>query len=509
MSAEILLEGRSLTKTFGRFTALHAADFAVRAGEVHGLCGSNGAGKSTLIKILTGAHAPTSGTVEICGKSAITGDPLAMLDAGIACIYQHSNLVATMTVLDNIYLGRAPKNRFGFIDKARQRREAEQLMESYGIFLPLDELVSNLATVKQKELEILKALALNAQVILMDEPTAWLAHTEVTKLQQTIAMLKGRGVGLVYISHVLDEVFEVCDKLTVMRDGKIVWVGPTAETNRPELVDRMVGDSLGAASRAAGAQERFPRGNGEVRLSLQGTGKTNVFDDVSLDVHSGEILCLTGLIGAKRTELLHCVFGSDKFDSGKMVLEGKEVAFSSPKAAIDAGIALVPEDRHIDGLALDHSIAENLPLASLGGISRMGLLDNKSFNAVWNRQMEDLNIVPREPGKKVGRLSGGNQQKVLLGKWLETKPRVLILDEPTVGVDVGAKAEIYAILRQMRDQGTAVLVVSSDMEEVMTIADRVAVMVRGRLTSTHDADNIQQDELLARVSGEWEERHAN
>ncbi len=501
MSGQILLEGKQLTKVFGRFTALKNADFAIRAGEVHGLCGSNGAGKSTLIKILTGAHEPTSGSVHINDQVARTGSPLAMLEQGVACIYQHSNLIPGLSVLDNVFLGRPPVSKIGFIDKKKQRELAEALLDKYGIELDLDAQVSSLATVKQKEVEILKALALDAQVILMDEPTAWLSHSEVKKLHDTIAQLKSKGVGLVYISHVLDEVFEVCDTISIMRDGSMVWAGSIDQITRPELVDRMVGNALGEASRDAAEQSRCPKGTGKVLLSARSLGQTNIFHDVSFDLHEGEILCLTGLIGSKRTELLHCLFGSQVVNEGSLDVYGNEVSFTQPSDAISAGIGLVPEDRHRDGLMLEHSISENLLFAALNKVSKFGLWKKNEVTALTRRQISDLNIVPADGNKQVKRLSGGNQQKVLLGKWLEIRPKILLLDEPTVGVDVGAKAEIYAILRKLRDQGTAILIVSSDMEEVMTIADRIMVMVAGRLTFACNADQVAQDELVLQVSG--------
>nr|WP_321455457.1 sugar ABC transporter ATP-binding protein [uncultured Cohaesibacter sp.] len=501
MSKQILLEGKKLSKTFGRFVALQDTDFVIHAGEVHGLCGSNGAGKSTLIKILTGAHRPSGGEVLVNGQVAPSGSPLAMLELGVACIYQHSNLIPALTVLDNVFLGRPPKTKLGFIDTVEQRKKAEALLEKYNIDLDLDAQVATLATVKQKEVEILKALALDAQVILMDEPTAWLSHSEVRKLHKTIAHLKELGVGLVYISHVLDEVFQVCDTVTVMRDGAVVWTGDIDEITRPELVDRMVGNDLGEASRAVAAEPRHPKGTGEVMLSAKNLSMTNTFEDISLDLYKGEILCLTGLIGSKRTELLHGIFGSAKLSGGSVEVQGEAVHFTSPSQAIEGGIGFVPEDRLRDGLLLEHSVSDNLIYAALKKVTNWGFWNNSAVRSLTEHQIEDLNIKPADGSKIVKRLSGGNQQKVLLGKWLEIEPKILFLDEPTVGVDVGAKSEIYTILRKLREQGTAILLVSSDMEEVMTIADRIAVMVSGRMTMTCNADDITQEDLVLQISG--------
>ncbi|HXJ77158.1 MAG TPA: sugar ABC transporter ATP-binding protein [Candidatus Methylomirabilis sp.] len=496
-----LLQARGLTKRFGSFAALSDVDFVLEPGEVRGLVGSNGAGKSTLVKILTGAHAPSKGQVFLRGTPLPAGAPLEMLEAGIACIYQHSSLVPSLPVLDNVFLGRQPTRRLGFIDRRTQRERAERLIAEHGIEVDLGALVGNLSTVKQKEVEILKALALNARIILMDEPTAWLSRSEVTKLHRTIRRLKSQDVGVLYISHVLDEVFQVCDSVMIMRDGRVVWNGLVSEIERQRLVDLMVGEKLGAASRAATHQERKPGGTGEVRLSCKDLTRRNLFTGVSFDLHAGEILCVAGLIGAKRSELVHSIFGSDRFDSGTLELNGAPIRIHAPGGAIASGLGLVPEDRHRDGLFLAHSVAENLSMVALNKVSRLGLLRRAEMNGAASRQIERLGIVPQDASRIVGRLSGGNQQKVMIGKWLEAEPKILILDEPTVGVDVGAKAEIYTILRRLRDQGTAVLVISSDIEEVMTLSDRIAVMVSGRILSIHDAGTITQDELVARIGG--------
>lgn len=497
-----LVQGRGLTKVYGNLVALSEADITLRSGEVRALIGSNGAGKSTLIKILTGAVAPTLGNVEVNGVLAPQGDPKAMLEMGVACIYQHSNLAPAMSVLDNIFLGRQPTRRLGFLDRKRQRAEARALLERHGIDIDLDATVSTLPTVKQKEVEILKALALDAKVLLMDEPTAWLAASEVQKLHDTIRSLKARGVGIVYISHMLDEIFAICDTMTIMRDGKVIAESAVAEMDRPRLVDLMVGEKLARESAEATRQKRMPRGTGEVRLSARGLGKRGVFRDISFDLHAGEILCITGLIGSKRTELVRTFFGSDRFDSGTLEIEGQSVRFAGPTAAMRQRIGFVPEDRHREGLMLGMNVTENLAMATLGKFLHFGLLSRSKMSSSARQSIADLSIHPPDPLRQVRMLSGGNQQKVLVGKWLNLSPRIIILDEPTVGVDVGAKAEIYAILRAERDKGAAVLVVSSDLEEVMTIADRIGVMAAGRLTAMHDADKVDMSTIIAEIGEE-------
>jgi len=494
-----LIRGINLTKVYGNFVALSDASISVAPGEVRALIGSNGAGKSTLVKVLTGAVTPTLGSVELGGVPAPLGDPRAMMRLGLACIYQHSNLAPAMSVLDNIYLGRQPTRALGFVDTRQQRQDALALLERHGIDIDLDATVGTLPTVKQKEVEILKALALDARAIIMDEPTGWLAASEVAKLHATIRALKSRGVAIIYISHMLDEIFAVCDTMTIMRDGKITAETRVADIDRPRVVQLMVGDKLARESIGATQQKRVPRGTGEIRLSAKGLGKRGVFKDVNFDLHAGEILCITGLIGSKRTELIRTLFGSDRFDSGELLLGGKPVGFGSPARAIAAGIGFVPEDRHREGLMLDMTMTENLGMATLDRFRNGFTLSRRRMTHSAEDAIRTLSIQPPDGNRVVRLLSGGNQQKVLVGKWLARSPRILILDEPTVGVDVGAKAEIYAILRRERDRGAAVLVVSSDLEEVMTVADRIGVMVAGRLTAIHDAGTVNMAEIIAEI----------
>ncbi len=501
-SAGPLVRATGLTKIYGNLVALSGADITVMPGEVRALIGSNGAGKSTLIKILTGAIRPSTGTVEIAGDVVPLGDLGEMIRRGVACMYQHSNLAPAMSVLDNVFLGRQPTVGLGVVDVRRQRREAQALLKRHGIELDLDATVADLPTVKQKEVEIMKALALDARVILMDEPTGWLAASEVAKLHATIRALKARGVAIIYISHILDEIFAVCDTMTIMRDGKVIAESRVADIDRARVVHLMVGEKLAMESERASQHKRRPRGTGEVLLKAANLTKRGVFGDISFDLHAGEILCLTGLIGAKRTELVRTLFGSDRFDAGTLELYGAPVRFSAPTEAMAAGIGFVPEDRHREGLMLDMSLTENLAMATLGKFRRGLLLSGRRMAEAGRQMIASLSIHPADGTRKVRLLSGGNQQKALLGKWLGLAPRIIILDEPTVGVDVGAKAEIYAILRRERDRGAAVLVVSSDLEEVMTIADRIGVMVSGRLVALHDAENATMHEIVREIGGE-------
>ena len=501
MTDNPLIRGVELTKIYGNLVALKDATLSVTAGEVRALVGSNGAGKSTLIKILTGAISPTAGWVEIAGNRAPLGDPREMLGRGVACIYQHSNLAQEMSVLDNIFLGRQPVKAFGFVDSGAQRREAAALLERHGIEIDLNATVGELPTVKQKEVEILKALALDARVIIMDEPTAWLSAVEVGKLHDTIRALRKQGVAIIYISHMLDEIFAVCDTITVMRDGGIVAESTVAEVDRPKIVHLMVGERLAKESVSATQQKRHARGTGTVRLAVENLSRNGVFRDISFDLYAGEILCITGLIGSKRTELVRALFGADGFDTGTVRLDGKPVRFSSPADAIAAGIGFVPEDRHREGLMLDMSLSENIAMTMIDRLTNGLLLRRGGMQKLSDKAIKSLSIHPPDGARAIKAFSGGNQQKALIGKWLGRSPDILILDEPTVGVDVGAKAEIYAILRHERDRGAAVLVVSSDLEEVATIADRIGVMVNGSLVAIHDAGEGIMPRITEEIGG--------
>lgn len=496
-----LLEAIGLCKNYGALAALQPSNLRLMRGEIRALIGSNGAGKSTLVKCLTGAVTPSGGAVLLDGKPLPLGRPGEILRAGVSCIYQHSNLAPMMSVMDNITMGRQP-TRFGFVDRKTQRTQIQDLLARYGIDLDPDALVGTLPTVKQKEVEIAKALAQDAKVLLMDEPTGWLAVSDVRRLHQTVRLLAGQGVGILYISHMLDEIFAVCDSLTILRDGQVVSESAVSQTSRTEVVAAMVGERLARESLAAADAGRRAAGTGKVRLSVRGLGRRGVFRDISFDLHAGEILCITGLIGSKRTEMVHALFGSAPHDSGTILLDGKETTARSPAQGMTSGIGLVPEDRQHEGLMLGMPVRDNLVMTTLRRFHRFGLLQPRSIDRSVANLIAALNVQPPRPTQLVGRLSGGNQQKVLIGKWLARDPAVLILDEPTVGVDVGAKAEIYALLRAARDRGMAILVVSSDLEEVTTLADRVGVMNRGRLVSLRPAAGITRPELIAEIGAD-------
>lgn len=489
-----LLHAKGISKRFGAFEALKSQDFILKAGEVRAVIGSNGAGKTTMIKVLTGAHSPTSGEVMVDGAT-LSGGPAGHIAGGIACIYQHSSLSPNLSVAENLFLGHHPKGRLGFVDRKAMLARAQALIDANGTQVsPLD-LVGDLPTVKQKEVEILKALALDAKVILMDEPTAWLSFPEVERLHDTIRKLKAQGVAVVYISHMMDEIFRVCDTASVLRDGALVWEGKVADTDRAQVVGHMLGPGQADTVKHSGTTQK-----GDEILEIQGLTRDGFFEDITLKLHKGEILCLTGLIGSNRTEVVRCLFGADQPDRGRISVRGQEVAIKSPREAMKLGIALVPEDRQQEGLFLTHSISDNLLAAALPKFLRRMLLQTSEMSRASKAIVAALNVQPPDPNKIVGTLSGGNQQKVLLGKWLETAPEIVILDEPTVGVDVGAKNDIYRAMQDLKAKGAAILVVSSDVEEVHLIADRIAIMSKGRLVREMGAD-CSHDALVAEISG--------
>ncbi len=490
-----LMVAKGISKRFGNFKALKALDFTLEPGEVCAVIGSNGAGKTTLIKILTGAHAATTGEIRVSDK-VLSGGPAGHIAGGVACIYQHSSLAPNLSVAENLFLGNHPRGPLGLVSQKAMVARAQALIAANGTQVSPHDLVGELPAVKQKEVEILKALALDAQVILMDEPTAWLSFPEVERLHGTIRKLKSQGVAVVYISHIMDEIFRICDTATILRDGALVWEGRVEETDRAQVVGHMLGSGQSDTTRHLVATNA-----GEEILKTTGLTRKGVFEDINLSLHKGEILCLTGLIGSNRTAVVRCLFGADQPDSGEITLRGVPARISSPRDAMNRGIALVPEDRHREGLFLSHRVAENLLAAALPKFLRHMMLRANDMANAASASIAQLNIKPPDPEKTVGKLSGGNQQKVLLGKWLETAPDIVILDEPTVGVDVGAKNDIYRAMQELKSAGTAILVVSSDVEEVQLIADRIAVMSNGRIVRELDASSATHETLVAQISG--------
>ncbi|MEV5429775.1 sugar ABC transporter ATP-binding protein [Streptomyces sp. NPDC052701] len=488
-----LLRIEGIRKTFPGVVALDGVDFDLRRGEVHVLLGENGAGKSTLIKMLSGAHTPDAGRILVGGEEVRIQGAQDSERLGIATIHQEFNLVPDLTVAENIFLGRQPR-RFGMIDRKRMEAEAAVLLERVGVSVSPRARVRNLGIARLQMVEIAKALSLDARVLVMDEPTAVLTSGEVDRLFSIVRRLRADGVGIVFITHHLEEIAALGDRVTVIRDGRSVGQVP-ATTPEGELVRLMVGRPI---------EQQYPRerpGAGEVLLRVEGLTRDGVFHDVGFEVRAGEVVGVAGLVGAGRTEVARAVFGADPYDRGTVEVAGTPLRRHDVNAALEAGIGLVPEDRKGQGLVLDASVAENLGLVTLRSATRAGLVDLKGQRAAAARIAGQLGVRMAGLGQHVRTLSGGNQQKVVIGKWLLANTRVLILDEPTRGVDVGAKVEIYQLVNELTAQGAAVLMISSDLPEVLGMSDRVLVMAQGRIAGELAAGEATQDAVMALAVG--------
>jgi ABC-type sugar transport system ATPase subunit len=493
MPGGLALEG--ISKSFGGIRALTDVGFDVHAVEVHALLGENGAGKSTLIKIMAGVHWPDSGTVTLDGKQVQFSSPREATAAGIATVFQELLLFPDLTVAENIFLGHAPRKSWKALDWATTRARARQLLDELDCpHLDVDRPVGLLSVANRQRVEIAKALSQDARFLIMDEPTAALADADARQLLTVIRRLKQRGVGIVYISHRIPEVFEIADRVTVLRDGHQIGTGPIGEISEGELVSMMVGRSI---------EQLFPKSETEVGaalLEVRGLGYRDAVYDISFTVKAGEILGLAGLVGSGRTELALTIFGITPATAGEILIDGKPVTISSPGEARDLGIAYVPEDRAHQGLIRSQTIRENVSLALIDRISRMLVVDRQRENSLARDLIKRFGIRASGPEQIVGRLSGGNQQKVVLAKWVATTPRVLIMDEPTRGIDVGAKAEIHALMSRLAAAGAAILMISSELPEVLGMSDRVMVMNDGRIVAEFDRESATSDAVGAAMT---------
>ncbi|MEZ4507550.1 MAG: sugar ABC transporter ATP-binding protein [Thermomicrobiales bacterium] len=478
-----LLRMSGISKSFPGVRALQNVDLSVQAGECLALVGENGAGKSTLMKILSGVYAPDEGTIEIDGRTVVPSNPHHAQQLGVSIIYQEFNLFPNMSIEENIFIGREP-NRSGIVDRAQMRESALGYLRQVGVDLDPRSMVRDLSVAQQQMVEIAKALSYNARIVIMDEPTSALTDTEVRALFEIIRGLKARGLGIVFVSHRLEEIFEICDRITVLRDGRNAGELSTATATPDQVVRMMVGREM---------TDLFQKENSstsdqvvlEVRgLSRRGTQRDDskvVLDGVDLQVRSGEIVGLAGLVGSGRTEVARAIFGADPFDSGEIYLEGQRVHVKSPAEAIGKGIALAPEDRKLQALVLALAIRENIALPNLGRLSRFGFVRRREERALADRYIQALSVRTPSMEQKVINLSGGNQQKVVLAKWLALNPKVLIVDEPTRGIDIGAKAEVHSLLSQLAAQGVAILMISSELPEILGMSDRIYVMREGKI----------------------------
>jgi rhamnose transport system ATP-binding protein len=492
-----LLSARHITKSYAGVRALSDVSFDLESGEVHALIGENGAGKSTLIKVMTGAVPADSGTLSVRGQTVAAMNPATSRALGIAAIYQQPALFPHLTVAENIAFSLEPRASWRRIDWSRRRREARDLLERVGGGIDADRLVDRLSMPEQQLVEIAKAIGSSARVLIMDEPTASLSGPEVDRLFEVVVRLKSDNVGIIYISHRLEEILSIADRVTVLRDGTTVGTHAREGLQRSTLINLMIGRELSAI---------FPKravAVGEVALELRHvTCRAAGVHDVSLDVRSGEIVGLAGLVGSGRTELAQTVFGLTPADSGDVLVRGRPVVVRSPGGAIEAGIGYLPEDRKQHGVVPEMAVDQNVSLASLGGVARTGLIDRARERSQAQRYVDQLRIKTASVGADVESLSGGNQQKVALARWLAIAPTVLILDEPTQGVDVGSKSEIHALMQQLAEQGLAVLMISSELPEILGMSDRVAVMRGGTIAGVLSRDEATQERVLAMALGQ-------
>ncbi|WP_414449295.1 sugar ABC transporter ATP-binding protein [Burkholderia sp. 22PA0099] len=489
------LELSGASKSFGAVRALIGGELVLQAGEVHALLGENGAGKSTLVKILAGVHAPDTGVLRVDGAERRFASPSDARAAGIAVIYQEPTLFFDLSIAENIYMGRQPLDRLGRIDYAAMERQVAVLLASLGVNLQAQQRVRGLSIADQQVIEIAKALSLDANVLVMDEPTAALSRPEVERLFAIVRTLCERGAAVLFITHRLEEVFALARHVTIMRDGAKVFDAPTETLSTTKIVATMVGRDLATFYPKAEVER------GAVRLSVRGLTRIGVFKDVSFDVHAGEIVALAGLVGAGRSEVARAVFGIDPLDAGEIAVAGKRLAPGDPGRAVRAGLAMVPEDRREQGLALELSIARNASMTVLGRLARFGLVSAARELALAGEWGAKLRLKAGDLRLPVGTLSGGNQQKVVLGKWLATGPAVLIVDEPTRGIDVGAKAEVYAALADLVRDGMAVLMISSELPEVLGMADRVLVMHEGRIRADIPRAEASEERIMRAALG--------
>ena len=493
---EYVVELKNVTKRFPGVVALHNMQQAVKPGEIHGLIGENGAGKSTLIKVLTGVHMADEGEIYVHGERKVFKNPNESAAAGIACVYQELNIEKLLSVTDNIFINKWTKKGF-LLDYEGMHKKAAEVMQSLGQDIDPRKAAGTFGMGVQQMIEIAKAVLIDAKMIIMDEPTSSLGEKEVKQLMQTCRELKARGVGILFVSHKLEELFELCDRVTVIRDGEFIETRDIAGWNNDSLISAMVGRTL---------ENQFPKEfgtKGECMLKIENLSIGGVLKDVSLEAYGGQILGMSGLVGAGRTETVRAVFGADPIDGGKIYIKGKEVNVKSPKQAIAEGIALLTEDRKGQGLVLQESIRTNLVLASLKRHTTGLFLDERRIQESGEGHIRTLRIKTPSIDEIVGQLSGGNQQKVVIGKWLNSEADIYIFDEPTRGIDVGAKVEVYNVMNSLVKAGKCVIMISSEMPEILGMSDRVVVMRGGRVMATveRDSKHFNQEDIMKAAWG--------
>jgi ABC-type sugar transport system ATPase subunit len=486
-----ILELEHITKLFPGVRALDDVQFKMRPGEVHALLGENGAGKSTLIKIISGVYKPDKGEIRVDGKTVMFNHPREAQAYGIATIYQELSLYPELSVAENIFMGHAPRNRLGMIDWGEMRAQAREILDSLNIHdMDVTRKVGTMTVGNRQRVEIAKALSLNARILIMDEPTASLTEADVERLFNIVRLLRERGVGIIYISHRLQEVFELADRVTVLRDGEYVGTKPVSETSESDLIAMMVGRTI---------DDLFPKLPAEIKepvLEVRNLWHKPLTRGVSFQLRAGEIVGLAGLVGSGRSELAQVIFGFTPADSGEIILNGRSVQINNPGQAMKLGIAYVPEDRGTQGLIRQMKIRENVSLAVLRWLVNGAFVDRRAEKHLAERTIDQLRVRAYSIEQIVGKLSGGNQQKVVVGKWLAARPRVLIMDEPTRGIDVGAKAEIHRLMSELAQQGMAILMISSELPEILGMSDRILVMREGTVVAEFTRQEATQEKIV-------------
>lgn len=489
------IEMRGIDKSFGGNAVLKNAGFLLDDGEIHALMGENGAGKSTLMKILTGVYTKDAGTVIVDGKEVCYKNPQEAEKAGIVFIHQELNVLFDLTVEENMFLGKEIKKSFGICDRKSMRKKVQEILDMLGVDINPGQRMDELSIGQQQMIEIAKALMVDAKVIIMDEPTAALTQSETEVLFQVVNSLREKGVSIVYISHRMEEIFELCDRITILRDGSYIDTKKIADIDMNDVVKMMIGREIG---------ERYPARDvkiGDVVFEVKNLNCPGAFENVDFNVRAGEVLGVSGLMGAGRTEIMQAIFGNMPHVTGQIFLNGKEIKNKSPQQAIENGIGFITEDRKVEGLMLEESIMKNISLANLTRISENGVIKKKKEQELVNKGIKELRIKCFGPQHECNNLSGGNQQKVVFAKWIYTDPKVLILDEPTRGVDIGAKKEIYNIINDLAATGVAIIMVSSELPEVLGMSDRIMVVREGQIRGILNKEEANQESIMTLATG--------
>ena len=479
------IELKHVSKMFPGVLAMDDVSLSLKKGEVHGLIGENGAGKSTLIKVLTGLYKPEKGSLYIDGKETQFVSVNDAIKKGIGCIYQELNIVKELSIMDNIFLGRELKKKSGFLDFASMEKKSRELLLSLGQDLDPKIPIEQIGVGHQQMVEIARSLSMNIEYLIMDEPSSSLSENEIRELKKIVFTLKEKGVGVLFVSHKLEEIFEICDVVTVMRDGQHITTESTTTMTKDKLISLMVGRDL---SQQFPKQETNP---GETVLEVKDLCRYGVFKNINFSLKKGEILGFSGLVGAGRTELFRAIFGADQIDEGKIFLDGKEVKINNPTEAVEKGFAFITEDRKEQGLVLDFSVKNNLCLASYKKLKKKIFVNDNKIDSIVENNIKQLKIKTPNANSIAGQLSGGNQQKVVIGKWINSNANIYIFDEPTRGIDVGAKVEVYNFMNELLSQGAAIIMISSELPEILGMSDRVIVMREGEIMAGIDRDSSE------------------